>query len=587
MRSNKKITRAKQIQPKNADFYRAFEDRHRGSRELIKSRLQVYLPFVEPLKMIDAASIALDLGCGRGEWLELLQDNGIQAKGVDLDEGMLLACHKLNLDVHQGDALDYLRGLEADSLNVVSAFHVVEHIAFETLRELTTEAYRVLKPGGLLILETPNSENLVVGTSTFYLDPTHQKPLPAQLLSFVVEYSGFDRVKTLYLQDSQSLATAQQTSLVNVLGGVSPDYSIVAQKKSTKAISALFDKPFEQSYGLRLDALAARYDQETLSHTKWLQSEWDMAKQRIEELSNNFGKQEMHSQWLQSEYDAVKSDVERLQAHSQCLQSAWDGAKSDIERLQAHTQWLQSEYDSVKSDVERLQAHSQCLQNEWDASKLSNEQLQAHSQWLQQEWDASKLSNEQLQAHCQWLQQEWDAANAKVNELEQERKNLYASSSWRITKPLRLLSLGVSKLFNALLYIPKGIWWVIKWLILTLLLIPKAIWWLFKWPFKLILSGLIRCAIKRPAIKQHFFAWLGKYPKAYAHTLHFAKVRGITIDAIPPISSIQYTQSTESRERPKAVLAENTPELTSLSPQARRIYLDLKETMDSNNKENS
>ena len=355
MKSNKKVTRTKPIQTKNADFYRAFEDQFRGSRHDIASRLHVYLPFVE-----------------------LLQDNGFKAKGVDLDEGMLSACHALHLDVHQGDALDYLRGLEADSLSVVSAFHVVEHIAFETLRELTTEAYRVLKPGGLLILETPNSENLMVGTSSFYLDPTHQKPLPAQLLSFVVEYAGFSRVKTLYLQDSPELASAQKTSLVNVLGGVSPDYAIVAQKKTSQAMAALFNAPFEHSYGLRLDALAERYDQQTLSHIQWLQSEWDAAKQRIEELSKRSG------------------------------------------------------------------------------------QLETHSQWLQQEWDAAKLSNEQLQAHSQWLQKEWDAANAKINELEQERKNLYASSSWRITKPLRLLSLLAKKIIYCLLLIPLAIFYVVK-----------------------------------------------------------------------------------------------------------------------------
>src|SRR5512137_2545019 len=127
-------------------FYRAFEERHRGSRELIKSRLEVYLPFVEPLKTLYKAPEILDLGCGRGEWLELMQQNGFQAKGVDLDEGMLSACRELDLNVRQADALDYLRGLTANKLSVVSAFHVVEHIPFEALRQLVDEAYRVLKP---------------------------------------------------------------------------------------------------------------------------------------------------------------------------------------------------------------------------------------------------------------------------------------------------------------------------------------------------------------------------------------------------------------------------------------------------------
>ena len=243
-------------------FYRAFEERHRGSRELIEPRLEVYLPFVRPLKTLYEAPEILDLGCGRGEWLELLEYIGFQVKGVDLDEGMLLACRELDLDVYQADALDYLRGLAADSLSVVSAFHVVEHLPFEALRQLVDEAYRVLNPGGLLILETPNSENLVVGASDFYLDPTHQRPLPSKLLSFVVEYAGFARVKTLYLQESPELVKAQRISLFNVLGGVSPDYAIVAQKKAAAEIFSLFDEPFDRSYGMRLDILAARYDQQ-------------------------------------------------------------------------------------------------------------------------------------------------------------------------------------------------------------------------------------------------------------------------------------------------------------------------------------
>ena len=83
----------------NSNFYRVFEDHHRGSRALIKSRLRAYLPFVESLKNVQSDVNALDLGCGRGEWLELMQEVGIDCHGVDLDEGMLLACRELGLQV--------------------------------------------------------------------------------------------------------------------------------------------------------------------------------------------------------------------------------------------------------------------------------------------------------------------------------------------------------------------------------------------------------------------------------------------------------------------------------------------------------
>jgi O-antigen chain-terminating methyltransferase len=241
-------------------FYRAFEERLRGSRELIKGRLRAYLPFVEPLLAIYPAVAAVDLGCGRGEWVELLAETGFIPVGVDLDGGMLDACLKLGLPVVQGDAIGYLCALSDESQAVVSAFHVVEHIAFDQLRTLVGEALRVLKPGGLLIMETPNPENIVVATTNFYLDPTHQRPIPPELLAFVAEYSGFARVKTLRLQEATELLRRQDISLHDVMAGASPDYAVVAQKYSSDDIRSLTSNPFEVDYGLTLEDLLGRWD---------------------------------------------------------------------------------------------------------------------------------------------------------------------------------------------------------------------------------------------------------------------------------------------------------------------------------------
>ena len=215
-------------------FYRAFEERYRGSRELIKGRLVAYRPFVEPLLEVYPSATALDLGCGRGEWLELLVESGFKPIGVDLDKGMLEACLERGLPVEQGDALAYLSALPDESQAVVSAFHVVEHITFDQLGTLVAETLRVLMPGGLLIMETPNPENIVVATRNFYLDPTHQRPIPPMLLAFVAEYAGFARVKTLRLQESKELVNKGDVSLQDVFAGVSPDYAVVAQKHCTR-----------------------------------------------------------------------------------------------------------------------------------------------------------------------------------------------------------------------------------------------------------------------------------------------------------------------------------------------------------------
>lgn len=241
-------------------FYRAFEDKHRGSRALIKKRLQVYVPFLMPLLGLYPHSPVVDLGCGRGEWLELVTECGFAAYGVDMDDGMLASCHELGLLAENKDLIAALRDLPDESQTVVSAFHVVEHIPFETLMELVREAFRVLKPAGLLILETPNPENISVGTNSFYLDPTHERPIPASLLSFLPEYSGFYRTKVLRLQEPESLREKTDVVLMDVLAGVSPDYSIVAQKPGRQSELDLFNSEFEIEFGLNLGNLANRFE---------------------------------------------------------------------------------------------------------------------------------------------------------------------------------------------------------------------------------------------------------------------------------------------------------------------------------------
>jgi SAM-dependent methyltransferase len=149
-------------------FYQALEARYRGSRECIKERFRIYLPFLTPWLELDRSAEVADLGCGRGEWLELLQEHGFKARGVDVDGDMLDCCAKNGFSVEKAEAVTFLKSLSDDSQAVVSAFHVVEHITFEHLQMLVSEAFRVLKPGGLLILETPNPENILVSTKNFY-----------------------------------------------------------------------------------------------------------------------------------------------------------------------------------------------------------------------------------------------------------------------------------------------------------------------------------------------------------------------------------------------------------------------------------
>lgn len=265
------------------DFYRTFEERYYSPREVIKSLRQVYLPFVEPLKSLYGGGETYDVGCGRGEWLELMSNIGFDAYGVDLDDGMLQGCFELGLHAAKGDGIAYIQTLPDQSQVVVSAFHVIEHISFEDLQKLVQEALRVLKPGGLLIMETPNPENIRVATANFYLDPTHKKPVPPLLLTFLTEYYGFARTKLMRLQESPIIAASETASLLNVINDVSPDYAVVAQKKASEEILSTFNLSFGREYGLTLETLATRYDAQSNKSMKSFEAQTEARISQLEE----------------------------------------------------------------------------------------------------------------------------------------------------------------------------------------------------------------------------------------------------------------------------------------------------------------
>lgn len=176
-------------------IYLDFEDRFRGTREDIKSRVRVYLPDVNAALVATGNGRVVDLGCGRGEWLEVLKENNIQGLGIDRNRLMADRCRDLGLNVVEADVLAYLKGLDAGSLSAVTGLHIIEHLPHATLLALLDAVFRVLKPGGTVIFETPNPENILVGAHLFYTDPTHRTPLVPSTLEFLMAARGFDRVE--------------------------------------------------------------------------------------------------------------------------------------------------------------------------------------------------------------------------------------------------------------------------------------------------------------------------------------------------------------------------------------------------------
>ena len=261
-------------------LYRQFEDRFRGSRDDIQRRQTLYLPVIERLKKVYPDSPLLDLGCGRGEWLELSARNGWHAVGIDIDESMVEFCLSLGLEIEHADALGYLASQPDETISVATGFHIAEHLPFDVLQKLIREIFRILKPGGIMILETPNPENITVATCTFYLDPSHRTPLPPDLLSFLTESIGFHRLEVIRLNESPDFSPAD-ISMKGILYGVSPDYALVAQKGASRDIlgsvlpwaglegrgCSLFEAgiAFDNALHRHLDGFATHQDMEPLA----------------------------------------------------------------------------------------------------------------------------------------------------------------------------------------------------------------------------------------------------------------------------------------------------------------------------------
>ena len=214
-------------------FYVAFEDRFRGSREEIISRLKVYLPQIAEAKVGKEDSPILDIGCGRGEWLKLLQESGYIARGIDINRTMLEQCRARGLEAIEGDAVAYLESLADASLGAVTGFHIIEHLPFSLLIKLLNEIVRVLQPGGLVIFETPNPQNVLVGSNNFYIDPSHLNPLPSPLSQFLLEHAGLNSVEVINLnpyEDSYKVSGSELAELFNKYFYGPQDYAVVGHK---------------------------------------------------------------------------------------------------------------------------------------------------------------------------------------------------------------------------------------------------------------------------------------------------------------------------------------------------------------------
>ena len=216
--------------------YVGFEDRFRGDSEALEESQERYVslfpPPGEPGRIVD-------IGCGRGEMLELLQRTGHEVLGVDIDAGMVQVCNDKGLPAVLGNGIQFLSQTPPESLKGIFCAQVVEHLITPELEQLMTLAHERLRLGGVLVVETINPRSSFALGNHFYADTSHVRPVHPETLRFICEQVGFSRVELEersphpYLELSQNLPTddtgqAVGALLENVFGF--QDYVIVATK---------------------------------------------------------------------------------------------------------------------------------------------------------------------------------------------------------------------------------------------------------------------------------------------------------------------------------------------------------------------
>jgi 2-polyprenyl-3-methyl-5-hydroxy-6-metoxy-1,4-benzoquinol methylase len=196
-------------QPLTFDYGR-FAEKFRGPEEYVRSSQQIYLPY------FSGCANVLDIGCGRGEFLENMREAGIAARGIDFNPESVALCRSKGLEAEAADMFDYLERLAASSVDGVFCAQVVEHLDPSRLPELIRLCASRLERGGVIVIETPNPECLAIFGTHFYLDPTHTRPVPSALLAFYLEEFGVGRIEV------RKLAPAVDS--IPSLAGLPPDF---------------------------------------------------------------------------------------------------------------------------------------------------------------------------------------------------------------------------------------------------------------------------------------------------------------------------------------------------------------------------
>ncbi|OEU41366.1 hypothetical protein BGV40_15310 [Methanosarcina sp. Ant1] len=219
-----KLNELRRLQEQELEIqYIDFENTFRGTEDEIKKRISVYLRYF-------ISGTILDIGCGRGEFLEILRDAGRNGKGIEINEQMYHHCKNKNLDVELIDAFEYLKRQADKSVDGIIMLQVIEHLSPHDIIEFLKLSYQKLKDGSYLILETVNIQN-PGALSNFYVDPTHKWPVHPEFLKYIAESKGFVECEILYRLYQENAPQIEQDQLKMI----APDYALICKKNGAKS----------------------------------------------------------------------------------------------------------------------------------------------------------------------------------------------------------------------------------------------------------------------------------------------------------------------------------------------------------------
>ena len=247
-----------------SNFYLDFENKFRGDRKSVTLQFSKYDNLVKSTLKYNSNKRFLDIGCGRGEWLERWKDHADECIGIESNQGMIEACKKYQLNVIEGDAVKALSKLNDESFSLITIFHVIEHLEQIPLMELLKQVKRILTKDGLLIMETPSIDNLIVSSKSFYSDPTHINHINPDGLKFSMENIGFKNIKYFYIHGGP-LQNATPLKITRILNGVAQDLLIIGTKSEI-----IFQKIFnnydscEKDFQIGLTTLEAAIEHDLL-----------------------------------------------------------------------------------------------------------------------------------------------------------------------------------------------------------------------------------------------------------------------------------------------------------------------------------